>query len=812
MIEDIRCTQCELWKTSTSSIYHRSGVYGRGTGSNGILFIGEALGAQEVELGTCFCGRAGELLSRGLQEVGIVERESYITNTVRCRPLNNRTPTTDESRFCLEKHAQADQPKGFKPKLIVLLGLAALRSITGLMKLTERRGIFYSHDWYGHPTKILCTYHPAAVLRMPKLYAVFKEDLSKARDFINSIEYADLPKISREYINSEERFSYWMNWLINNPDVELACDIETTGLVLFQDTIVSISMVFKTPSGLQGIAFLTTPKPGWWHADLSLYREVLKSVFHKRKTIFQNGDFDTKMFWAIGIPVENVFDTLDAHHLIDENLPHGLKFLVTQYLPTEGGYQHKINELIGEKGAYFDAPPEVLLEYNLSDSYYTYILKELFARYLEVEETDKVYYNHAMPLRRTLTRMSYRGILVDRERVKWLSNEYRKQIKENEEQFFQACHREFNYASPQQLATVLFKDLGLPIISRTARTGAPATGKEVLKQLEGKHPSITFLLKLKHLKKMLSTYLDGDDGSGKKELRGLLQYLDINNRVHCSFLTFGTPSGRLSAKDPSLLNIPRDPDIRMNFMAPPGWKLLDFDFKQAEYVALAYFAQDPALIQAVTTGDVHDQVIRQLMGIQGEIDKEIRNQAKIVNYRKIFGGGPTDDKMKEWYNKWDKAYPYAITWMNEMKRLWKEQNFITGIYGRKRRFPPAFDAKTESYYNRLCINFPCQNAVADTTNRSLYLLDQALERIFGWSTDRVYDVPGVVLAVHDNIITEVPDEFVDDIFELKSQIMTIPLPEFGASLRVDCHIVQRWSEDQLKHPKEIEPEEEVEDE
>lgn len=798
-IEDVRCDKCLLWETSISGYARRSGIYGKGLGSNGLYILGEALGAEEVRLGTPFVGAAGQLLSTIMKEVGISERESYITNTTRCRPPSNRTPSLLESRNCTNLHADLDLPANFKPRLVVVLGLVALRTLTGFTKITDKRGVFYDYEWKpGINIKILPTYHPAMVLRQPKFYDIVKEDFQKARDFLNSTVYKPLPEISKEYLNSFQRFEYWMNYLIANPNIEVTCDLETTGLNYREDPIVSVSLVFDGPdSKLQGIAFLTSPKDTWWFADFTseIVRSLLYRMFKGRKMVYQNGDFDTKMLWNAGFETENTYDTLDAHHLIDENLPHGLKFLVTQYLPSEAGYQHKINNSIGAKGAYSTASAEMLLDYNLCDSYYTRVLKDRFFNNLEVDGLTDFYTNHAMPLRRTLTRMSYRGILVDVERVKWLSNEYREQIVSHESQLFHHCSQEFNYGSPLQLAKVLYQDLKLPILARTDK-GAPSTGKEVLEQLKTQHPAITSLLQLKHLKKMLSTYLDGSTGSNTSN-GGILQYVDSNNRIHGDFLTHGTPSGRLAGRNPSLLNIPRDPNIRMNFMAPPGWKFIDADYKQAEYVALAYFSQDPNLLEAIK-GDVHERVVRQLMHFEGEITKDIKTKAKTVNYRKIFGGGPINEEMREWFEKWDRTYFVACAWMREMQRQWKEKGYIDGIYGRRRRFPPAFDAKTQSYYNRLCINFPCQNAVADTTNRSLFLLDQMFERIFGWDIKDMYKKPAVVLAVHDNIITEVPDELVDDVLAIKKEIMTLPLPVFNTSLSVDIHVVQRWGEDTVK--------------
>ena len=372
VIDEVACDKCGLWENSTSGALRKAGIFGRGSGRNGLFILGDFLYTDDIRLGMPFAGKSGELLGSVLREVGINEHDSYITNVLKCRGMAKIS--VDQTRFCLDNNKH-DTPKE-APRLLVLLGLTALKTVTGLQKITDRRGILFDAEWQGQKVKVVTTYHPNAVLRQPKLYDVFKEDFRKVRDYLENVNYQDLPEIRKEYINSESRFFHWMHYLRDHPEIEITVDLETTGLSFKKDKIICMALVFEGPDGIVGITFLTAPKVGWWHADFgnSKIMELLVDVFYGRKAVFQNGDFDTKMLWSHGIYVENGFDTLDAHLLIDENLPHGLKFLVTQYLPSEAGYQHKINDQIGTKGAYNSLPTEGLLDYNLCDTFHTHVL------------------------------------------------------------------------------------------------------------------------------------------------------------------------------------------------------------------------------------------------------------------------------------------------------------------------------------------------------------------------------------------------------------------------------------------------------
>ncbi len=137
-------------------------VFGEGNPSAGLVFIGEAPGADEDRLGRPFVGRAGKLLNRMLKAADLQRSEVYITNVVKCRPPNNRTPKRQERARCMPylRH----QMRLISPSIIIALGAAATQSlIHPKARITRMRGSW--QKWEGIP--VMPMFHPAALLRDP---------------------------------------------------------------------------------------------------------------------------------------------------------------------------------------------------------------------------------------------------------------------------------------------------------------------------------------------------------------------------------------------------------------------------------------------------------------------------------------------------------------------------------------------------------------------------------------------------------------------------------------------------------------------
>ena len=164
--ECLNCRACELSKTRTQV------VFGVGDPEAEVLFIGEAPGKNEDEQGEPFVGRGGKLLDEMLAMIGLQREHIYITNSVKCRPPENRDPLNTEKDAC--RGYLRRQVKLMRPKIIVCLGrISAMEFIREDFKISQEHGQFFDKNG----TLMMALYHPAALLRDPRKKPETFEDL-----------------------------------------------------------------------------------------------------------------------------------------------------------------------------------------------------------------------------------------------------------------------------------------------------------------------------------------------------------------------------------------------------------------------------------------------------------------------------------------------------------------------------------------------------------------------------------------------------------------------------------------------------------
>lgn len=174
-----RCRRCPLHRTRTNT------VFGEGNPKAKMMFVGEGPGFNEDMMGRPFVGRAGQLLDKMMESVGLKREEIYITNIVKCRPPNNRNPYEDESKVCIEFLRW--QVKIIDPDIIVCLGAVSSRNIIHKdFRITKDRGVWYKKGKFN----IIATYHPAALLRdeskMKDAWEDFKNIKKKYDEVLNN--------------------------------------------------------------------------------------------------------------------------------------------------------------------------------------------------------------------------------------------------------------------------------------------------------------------------------------------------------------------------------------------------------------------------------------------------------------------------------------------------------------------------------------------------------------------------------------------------------------------------------------------------
>jgi uracil-DNA glycosylase len=172
MSEAIRvCTKCPLWQSRTIA------VPGDGKYSSPVMIVGEAPGKEEDESGKPFVGSAGRYLDHVLEGTGLDRRDFFITNTVKCRPPKNRVPKALEIKTCTS-HYLFNQIELIGPKLIMLLGAVAAKTVLGLKSIGEARGRVIEKDG----RKYIVGYHPASRFYREDLGAKVKEDFELLRE------------------------------------------------------------------------------------------------------------------------------------------------------------------------------------------------------------------------------------------------------------------------------------------------------------------------------------------------------------------------------------------------------------------------------------------------------------------------------------------------------------------------------------------------------------------------------------------------------------------------------------------------------
>ncbi|MBI2932173.1 MAG: uracil-DNA glycosylase [Planctomycetes bacterium] len=164
------CTRCEELASTRTQV-----VFGVGSTTAPLMFVGEAPGEDEDRKGEPFVGRAGQLLTATLRKCGVSRSQVYIGNVLKCRPPGNRTPAPQEMIGCMPYLLR--QIRLIQPKVLCVLGNVAAKALLNTtLGITKLRGRY--HDFQG--TKVFAAYHPAYVLRNMNELGTFEEDIRRA--------------------------------------------------------------------------------------------------------------------------------------------------------------------------------------------------------------------------------------------------------------------------------------------------------------------------------------------------------------------------------------------------------------------------------------------------------------------------------------------------------------------------------------------------------------------------------------------------------------------------------------------------------
>ncbi len=395
---------------------------------------------------------------------------------------------------------------------------------------------------------------------------------------------------------------------------------------------------------------------------------------------------------------------------------------------------------------------------------------------LKQKGMDNLFHEIEMPLVALLAKMESAGVKVDRESLAGLSEEYAEKIKLLEAQIYEQAGREFNPNSPKQLAQVLFEELKLPVIRKTA-TGY-STDAGVLDELALSHPLPGFVLEYRSFAKLKNSFIDT-----------LPKLVDpVDGRIHASFHQTVTATGRLSSSNPNLQNIPIRGEegrrIRQAFVAEPGYRLVSADYSQIELRVMAHMSDDKVLIELFKTGrDVHAETASRLFGVGPlGVTAEMRRQAKTVNFGILYGISPFGlarqlgvgrDEASMMIKAYFKTFPGVNSFISNLIEEAENTGESRTMLGRVRPLPEIKDSNRNrrEASQRLAVNSPIQGSAADLIKRAMIDAVELFKR---------EKVDGrMILQVHDELVFEVAETDVK-----RAELLVVQAMESAWELKV----------------------------
>jgi len=423
-------------------------------------------------------------------------------------------------------------------------------------------------------------------------------------------------------------------------------------------------------------------------------------------------------------------------------------------------------------------------------------LRELYVyctKKIKEYELTRVFTEIEMPLIPILAKMEARGIGIDTAALETLQKTLAGELEALEKNIYAQAKKEFNINSSQQVAEVLFDDLGITDGIKKTATGKRSTREEVLHEIKNAHPIIPLLLEYREVFKVSSTYADPLKELGEKD-----------GRIHTTYVQTGTATGRLSSRDPNLQNIPQGSrwakPIRNAFRANEGYTFLTFDYSQLELRLLAHVSGDAHMRAAFENNeDIHALSAAKVFKLPIEkVTPEIRRVAKTLNFGIVYGMGPralsrTSDislqEAKTFIQEYFHSFPDIRPWQEERKKEAETRGYVETENGRRRWFEKAelSHPRTRGEVERMAINMPIQGLNADILKLAMISVTQTIERK-EWSK-KIH----LLLTIHDELLFEVADDILKEVTktlqECMESVYTLTVP-----LKVEAKAGKRWGE------------------
>ncbi|MCH2055796.1 MAG: DNA polymerase I [Thalassotalea sp.] len=597
-----------------------------------------------------------------------------------------------------------------------------------------------------------------------------------------------------DIIFTQAEFNAWLNKLMDAGT--FAFDTETTSIDYMKAELVGLS--FSCEPGKAAYVplahdYVDAPEQLDLDWVLGKLKPLLQSTSYKK--LGQNLKYDAHVLSHYGIKLNGVaYDTmLESYCLNSVATRHNMDALAKKYLNVDtvhfediagkGAKQLTFNQIDIEKAGHYAA----------EDADITLRLHQAIHQKLEKDKGPlSVFTDIELPLSSVLQRMESHGVLIDSDLLATQSQAIGARLAELEVEAHNIAGKAFNLASPKQLREILFEELKIPPLKKTA-SGVPSTAEEVLQELALDYPLPKLILEHRGLAKLKSTYTD--------KLPLLVQ--PKTGRVHTSYHQAVAATGRLSSTDPNLQNIPIRSEegrkIRQAFIAPEGYKIVAIDYSQIELRIMAHLSDDPGLVKAFSEGkDVHSATAAEIFAVDLDgVTSDMRRSAKAINFGLIYGMsafglakqiGVGRNQAQEYMDKYFERYPNVMQYMEDTRQQASEQGYVETLYGRRLYLPDirARNQARKKAAERAAINAPMQGTAADIIKKAMLAVD-------AWIQTQDKDVVKMTMQVHDELIFEIKESEAEAVTAKLVEIMN-DAAQLSVPLIAESGMGENWQQ------------------
>jgi DNA polymerase-1 len=743
-------------------------ISGDGDPSSPFVIVGESAGAIEIHKGLPFQGPSGRLLKEVLVRNGFMSEhegedgkpvytfdkdlpEPYYTNAISCMP-RQKDPEKLAAACIRCRGRLLEELQAHPRKLILALGNGALWSTTGNfdLKITKERGKLFKSELA--ECGVLATLHPSYMLRGSGNFKQWDSDFQYAKQLLQQGEEGRKKPTSTTYTVLENIFEviHLTHQLKDLPsDAIIASDIETTGFSHLDDKILCLGIQFEPnhsyiiPRSLILPSLFENDADWYWHNG----KFDVKFLWEQHKCYYARVDGDTML-------LSYALNERGGIHDLDQSASDWLgspnhKSMLDPY--TKGTIVDPTTGL-KRKRNYGDVPTDILhkyLAFDLNDTYNLAI--QLRAQVAQDLNDDKLYTKTLIPGSRYLAKMERNGFLVDLDWVGRNAKAMKARLDTLEHRMDIVTN---HYGSPpvnprswQQLQEFMYSGKYIKGMGNMGMSTDDDTLKNLpkLRRTKKQHIFVQLLREHRKVQKGYSTYV-----------KAVYENMDSDGRVHTTYLLHGTATGRLSSRNPNMQNIPRLPKLRGQFMARPGYGIIECDFSQAELRCLAHLSGCTALRAVFNQGlDLHVELSTFLFG--ENFTKEDKMKAKTVNFGIVYGREAPSiaeafkvsvEEAQSWIDGWFKRFPGAGEFIKQSREAPINNQTIITAFGNKKRPGVVTMDKLRDLMNESA-NFPHQNIASNLTmHAGIKLIDPLAVELDTYLCN----------TVHDCLVGEVPGD------------------------------------------------------